>query len=628
MIDSAALYTALTNFYTKEVCQNLYEVYLKNWIADGYIGEKLSIFDLSMVDKRTGKEFYIDLLFEIFSDEKKFNQIYETFPKDVQKLFEKVIWEDKILITDEKEKEFYFELKNTYYSNKLAKRFQFFREELSFKGRKIFINENISKILRLYFKQKPLGYYLEDSTDKMEKEKRLYKDNNEKEFINNLSLYLDFSRSGAIKMTSTGKIMKDTKKNMLKHCNITEYYGDLKNLDLLKTENLCMFFELLDRKYQNETYFNTTNIKDILLDFISTKNHNKDDAFPYTVLFLNYLKGVRNIWEEEENLKGMAEKIMNIIKNSRVDICVSIENLYKSFIYREPEEYLISPKAVADYLYISEASSERTRITNTDYYRNLILMPFIKSYLFLLGTLGIFELYYTEPENSRELYMKNGYLTPYDGLKYIKLTNLGKYVLGFEERYSIPITYEKSEIFLDDKRLIVTMTGESPARKMYFEKVAQRISANIYKITLDSFKKGIKNSHDLKERIENFKKNTNITKLPRNWKVFFDDLVRKFNSIKEDMEYFVWKIKEDRELLEIIKKDSRIKNLTLKAENYFLLVHRDNREEVKKIFKEYGYHVNEFDDIFEFEKNLLILDTYDSGKDFENGIDIFENDLD
>ena len=48
---------SLDLFYTREMCERLYDIYLKNWIADGYIGEKFNIFELSMIDSNTPKEW-------------------------------------------------------------------------------------------------------------------------------------------------------------------------------------------------------------------------------------------------------------------------------------------------------------------------------------------------------------------------------------------------------------------------------------------------------------------------------------------------------------------------------------------------------------------------------------------
>lgn len=588
----------IDNFYTKEMCMNLYNIYLKNWIADGYIGEKLNIFELSLVDEKTSKDFYINLIFEVFESQEKFEKAFEDLTADVKILFENVVWQKEYKI-DTQELEKYFKNFKEKQVSELDVKFQFFKfKQLLNQEIIIYLDYEIEKVLRGYLK-KPRDYFLYDSSEEMQSQNTLYRDDNEKEFINNMAMYLEFSNSGLIKVSESGKILKDSKKDMLKHCNITEYYGDLSNLEYLKTENICMFLTMLADKYKDEKYFNSSNMKNIIYDFIATKNINQDLHYPYTTLFLNYLKGVKNIWEAPENLKAVAENLISILKEMKENDCLSIKNIIKAFIYREKNIEIVSYKDVRDYIYINEANYERTKIQKYTEYEEFVIEPFIKSYLFLLGTLGVFELFYTKPEENSKIYIKAGYLSQFNGLKYIKLTSLGKYVLGFSEKYEIPLNYEKSEIFLDDKRLIVTILGESPTRRMFFEKISKKIGNNIYKITIDSFKRTVKSSNDLKERIEKFKNNVGNINLPENWQEFFDNLVKKYSLIEEAKDFIVLKLKEDRELLQIIAKDNRFKGLFLKAEDYHILIKKDKIEELAKILKEYGYH---FD--YDYNENI------------------------
>lgn len=576
-------------FYTKDLCEKLYDVYLKNWIADGYIGKALNIFELSMIDDKTPKDFYINLILEVYSDETKFKRIYETLHEDIKYLFKKILWDREYKLNIDNDIKY-------LQKNKEKNNFELLSELSFFKIKHQEVNElviyldyEIAIFLRKYF-EVPKNYNLYDASTEMQASKRLYRDDNEKEFLNNMSVYLEFAKSGFIRLSENEKILKDTKIEMLKYCNITEYYGDKKGLDYLKTENIAMFFLLLSEEYKNEKYFNPSNIKKIITDFIETKNISKDKNYFYSSLFLNYLKGIKNIWNNKENLKESSRSLISLIKEMREDDCLDVNNIINVFIHRGKDIELINFKDVKDYIYINEANYERTKILKYEDYENFVIAPFIKSYLFLLGTLGLFELFYDVPDNNSKLYLKNGYLSQFSGLRYIKLTNLGKYIFSFKDSYQVPTNYEKSEIFLDEKRLIVTILGESPIRRMFFEKISKKIGNNIYKVTIDSFKKTVKSFDELEERIEKFKENTNLEILPENWQLFFENLIKKFSSIKEVQDFIILKIKDDKDLLQIIMKDTRLKNLFLKAEDYHLLVKKENIEELSKVLKEYGYH--------------------------------------
>lgn len=299
-------------FYTKDLCEKLYDVYLKNWIADGHIGRELNIFELSMIDEKTPKDFYIDLILEAYSDENKFKKIYETLGEDIKFLFKKILWDREYKINIESNNKYL--QKNNF---ELVPEFSFFKiKQFGTNEAIIYLDYEISVFLRRYI-EKPKEYNLYDASSEMQASENLYRDDNEKEFLSNMSEYLEFAKSGFIRISETEKILKDTKRDMLKHCNITEYYGDKKGLDYLKTENIAMFFLLLSEEHKNEKYFNASNIKKIITDFIETKNISKEKNYIYSSLFLNYLKGIKNIWNNKENLAGASASLISLIKEMK-----------------------------------------------------------------------------------------------------------------------------------------------------------------------------------------------------------------------------------------------------------------------------------------------------------------------
>ena len=95
------------------------------------------------------------------------------------------------------------------------------------------------------------------------------------------------------------------------------------------------------------------------------------------------------------------------------------------------------------------------------------------------------------------------------------------------------------------------------------------------------------------ERIERFKENIDNKELSQNWEEFFESLEKKFNSVRIEDDYTILKLENNKELIQTVIKDSRFKNLSLKAEEYHLLVKKENLKEVIKIFSEYGYYIVE-----------------------------------
>lgn len=565
------------NFFTKEACQILYKDYLLNWIAEGYIGKNLNIFEISIVDKNTPKEFYINLLMEFFLNKENFQKIFKTLDKDLKKIFQEIIWNEK------------FEIEHSNES-KLPRKFMFFKIKHNSNSSFLYLDRFFIKVLRKNIENKPKDYYLYDSKEESKKIKKMYKSNNEKEFLLNFDKYVDFFLSGEINKSNDGKVLKESKRNIIKHCNITEYYEDLKNLEHLKAEIISLFLLIINEKYVNHKFLNSSNMKNIINDFINGKIF-VDVPYPYTSHFLNYLKGYKNIWENKENFLSL-KSLIELLKEMNEDDCVSVENILKAFLYRENNTELINFNDSKDYIYINEANSERARIYLYEEYVEYVVEPFVKSLLFILGTLGILELYYTKPKDCESLYIKTGYLSKYDGLKFIKLTDFGKFIFDKTTNYSMPKSYEKVEVFLDEKQLILTVVGEAPAKRIFFERIAKKIGENSYKLSFVTFKKGLKTKENFIERLEKFKNNLNNKEIPLNWLEFFDEFKRKFDSIERTDDYIVYKIPEDKELIDIILNDKKIREHILKAEQYHILIEKAKLESFKKLLGEYGYYFN------------------------------------
>lgn len=575
---------AVNEFYSKEVLFKLYTKYFLDWIAEGYIGSNLGLFEISLISENSNKQTFLDLLEQFYSKEEIFCTIFEKLDKDVREVFEEVAWNGKFFITN---RERFLKLENNYDINKdLKEEFLFFKADKDIKkGEYLYLDYDILRVIRKYMK-KPEEYNIIPQ----KKIKANLVNSNEKELIENFKMYFEFYSQGGVKLSSSAKILKESKLNMKKYCNITEYYEDSKDLDYLKTETIALFFFLVKDKYIDENYFKVSNIKNIVGDFISGELI-KEENYHYTSLYLNYLKGVKNIWKSKEEIKRGFATIKKIIDELPDDKPVSVDNIIKAILYRDEFIEIINVKDAYDYIYINEANYERTKILNYEKYQMYVVIPFIKSVLFLLGVLGVFEIYYDYPSINNSLYLKNGYLSKYDGIKYIKFTELGRYCFDRIDEYDFKNAKEDGEVILDEDRLIATLMGDAPVKTMFLERVSQRIATNKYKFTRENFLRGISSSKEIEERINEFY--TKITSEPNQlWREFFEDILEKSSVIKAESQFVVLKLKNDKELIKTITKDERFKPLMLKGEDFHLLIKSENVSEVISLFKEHGYYVN------------------------------------
>lgn len=574
---------ALNDYYSREILFKLFKRYFLDWIADGYIGSNLGLFEISLISETTNKQTFLELMEQIFSKEEIFKNIYSSFSKEVQAVFEEIAWNGKFLIKD---RSIYLKGEKNYDLNSdLKDEFLFFKIDGDMKkGEFLFLHNDIVRVMR-QFLPKPKEYHIYATSENAK-----YKSSNEDSILENLKIYYDFYKQGGMQLSSSGKLLKESKNNMKKYCNIDEFYQESKDLDYLKTETIALFFFLLKEEYLVDSFMQVSNIKEIVNKFLDGELI-KDDKGEYITLFLNYLKGIKNISNSRDEIKRGLQTIKMVLKEFPEDKPVSIKNIVNRILFRDDFIEIIDVEEAYNSIYINEANYERTRILNYNKYLAYVVVPFVKSVFFILATLGVVEVYYDQPSINNSLYLKNGYLSKYDGLKYVKLTALGRYILGMTEDYDFKITKEEGEVYLDEDRLIATILGDAPIKTMYLEKVGHRIAPNKFKVEKLSFLKGIESSQDIIERIEEFREKITES-YSEIWMEFFEEMERKSNSVTCVSEYTVLKLQNEKDLIMALTKDMRFKSLVLKGEDYHILVKNENVEKVKELFKEYGYYVN------------------------------------
>lgn len=84
-----------------------------------------------------------------------------------------------------------------------------------------------------------------------------------------------------------------------------------------------------------------------------------------------------------------------------------------------------------DYLLYLLLGSDRERKNLAWLYKfDTVILPFVKRMMFLFGALGMVDLGYGPPSNTIHRQYGKPFPTPFDGLHYVRLTDLGSYVAG------------------------------------------------------------------------------------------------------------------------------------------------------------------------------------------------------
>lgn len=233
-------------------------------------------------------------------------------------------------------------------------------------------------------------------------------------------------------------------------------------------------------------------------------------------------------------------------------------------------------------MYISNSYNSDTCIE----YSNIIEQlsePFVKAMLFVLATFGIVEIAYREPQKGDKSY--------YDGLQYVRLTELGKYVLGISKDYTPNVTNDKGSAFeLDDQRLLIKVADSKSPFIPMLKEFAVLVTPSLYRIDYDIFLMGCNKREDVKRKIDLFEQYI-CQKLPIIWKQFFDDILSRCAPFSSPLdEYILLCLPADNTALaRLILTEPSLRRYVHKVEGYMLLVKSSEIKKFSDAMKRFGH---------------------------------------
>lgn len=212
----------------------------------------------------------------------------------------------------------------------------------------------------------------------------------------------------------------------------------------------------------------------------------------------------------------------------------------------------------------------------------------IKSVLLAMASWGIIEIAY-DPTTTG-----NGpsYLT--DALRYVRLTNLGKYVLGEAKSYQLPATIvnTRKDFELNTDRLLIKVLNPNSKGNFALGKIATPITSQLYRTDFSVFLKECNTKDDIVKNINLFKKYI-ANEPPQIWAGFFNAMLERSNALKKVRTSYITRSidAKDKELQDIIMHDPNIKQYILRAEGYVVLIEQAHLNDVNNILKTYGYTI-------------------------------------
>lgn len=211
-------------------------------------------------------------------------------------------------------------------------------------------------------------------------------------------------------------------------------------------------------------------------------------------------------------------------------------------------------------------------------------IPFLKGFYFLLGGLGMLELAYEYPSEVSS--------SVFNSLKYVRLTELGKYALGLTSTYTPPAIEKKKLFLLDNERLLIRSLVENNPYESLLQDTAIPIGNHRFIMNSDSFLKNCKTEKDVNDKIDFFKQFISQEDAPEIWISFFDSLLKQCHPLKKmkSDNYVIYQLDgNNKELIRLLTTDSVLKSIIIRAEGYMILVEVKNQRKLIDRLKTYGY---------------------------------------
>lgn len=182
--------------------------------------------------------------------------------------------------------------------------------------------------------------------------------------------------------------------------------------------------------------------------------------------------------------------------------------------------------------------------------------------------------------------------SPCDGLKYVRMTPYGRYLLSLTFVKPEEDSTARGETELDDELLVISYTGKSIEIKRLLSSMATMIGSCLYRVTPKSFLESCEGTDDIKRQVGIFMQTLGITKLPPNWQSFFNSLIQKnAKAFSSDSKLYDFP-KETMMMLSRDQRIRRIKGLYLILPEH-IACEESGRKEFENILLEYGYRMED-----------------------------------
>lgn len=442
-----------------------------------------------------------------------------------------------------------------------------------------------SRLLMLdYFREENL--LLEGLIDELPHDARLKMFNGETEMMVVIPVLRSLYLSGLLPL-GKHKVTLETIKNVISTITLSEFFTEKETSDneelYLRNRMLLTLFALYGTNFIQRDASTATNMTaaEIVKDIIPRVMFY---SLYLTHLILPMLSKMYSSITQASYSSQLIRESKNVISTLRFDNrWMSYESFEERLRAHEGNEMLctfVKPSSMENYIIDNVRSNRTIKPQNI---LEQMGRPFIQGILFMFASLGLIEIaYHVTGKNNP---------SPYSGIKYLRLTNLGRYAFDIISGYESKGVQNTADLFeVSEEKLLIRSLVASNPYEIIAKEIAKPIGNKRYVVTAESFLKKCYNQEQIENKISNFRNFVTKKKIPI-WEDFFKEILGNVGKIElSHKSYIILDVdKTDLRLHEIIASDPELRKITRRAEDYILLLESDAQDQFRNILKTYGY---------------------------------------
>jgi len=584
---------------TKQDLQTLLEYCLDflNNIQFRYLDEDINS---KSVFYKTTKQGFVDLFMKLFNDDdfiKEFaNKLMQTEKScDIYRI---LIWDEVDLVGMECEEEYSLGLK--YQDDSEYGSLEYTLDEnlslinhyiyYSWQGLVddvLFIKSEVREILKLVFPV-PKNFNLSVIENPSNTKYTYTNEDGISQFISTIEQMLksnlvEFGKSNEKPLLKSLNILKSSS-------GIREFYED-KKLGFNATDMLTRSFSYY---YWTQKSFKEEAIES-LKDYVLLQFENRFSFF-ITRILAGHLKKVRfdEFYTSQQELFDLLKLIIVAMPK---DGYVSIKNILSYCKYRNLGFNFDSGYKTNEYMMNCDMDTQYGQINDDlkvkEHYESIYFDPIVKASFYFLASLGLLELKYDDPKSEYTVTAKGKeYITVWDNLEYIKLTQLGLYVFGYNKTYEVKKVETNSvKLKFDEYKPIITVDQNDSIMLAKLEPYTIEFEKDKYILNYSKVFRDCKTTKTLHLKIDGFYNNIESNP-PQIFIDFFNDIKRKSNMLSNESKYSIIELKNNKELLNLFMTNKRLQDIIIKAEGYRVILLKSDMIKFTRIVKENGFFVD------------------------------------